>query len=76
MVLTGPHKDKGDIFGFSDDQGKFILNNIPPGDYFVAVWAPLNWILAANSPTDETPRLISLGSNESIALGIINFPWP
>ena len=76
MVLTGPHKDKGDVIGFSDDQGKFILDNIPPGDYFMVVWAPLNWILAVSSPTDETPRLISLGSNESIALGTVNFPWP
>jgi hypothetical protein len=75
-VLFGPRKEKGEILGFSDEQGNILLKDVPPGDYFVAVWAPLNWILAINGPVDENPRLLSLGPDESKALGTISFPWP
>jgi hypothetical protein len=75
-VLFGPRKEKGDILGFSDAEGKILLNNMPPGDYFMAVWAPLNWILAVDASVDANPRLISLAPDESKALGTINFPWP
>lgn len=75
MVLTGPHTERGDILAFSDDQGRFLLDNIPPGRYFLAVWAPLNWILAVNSPVDETPRLFSLRPND-VLQGTVYVPWP
>jgi hypothetical protein len=76
-VLFGPRPEKGDIRGFSDAEGRFLLNNIPPGDYFMAVWAPLNWILAVEGASaDSNPRLISLSPDESKTLGTINVPWP
>jgi len=75
-ILVGPRKELGDIQGVSDDHGQIFLNNIPPGNYYLAVWAPYDWILAVESTTDITPRLIELEPNQREALGIIYLSWP
>lgn len=75
-VLVGPHSDQGDVRGVSDSEGRFILNNVPPGNYYLVVWAPYNWILAVESETDATPRLITLKPNQRLSLGIIYLSWP
>lgn len=75
-VLVGPRSDQGDIRGISDDKGQIVLNNVPPGNYYLVVWAPYNWILAVESETDATPRLIILEPNQRVNLGIIYLSWP
>ena len=76
MVLVGPHEDKGDYRGTSGSHGEFIINDIEPGNYYLAVWAPYTWVLAVNSPTDFTPRLIQLSPNTQINLGVVYVSWP
>jgi hypothetical protein len=75
-VLVGPREEKGDIQGKSNTEGQITLNNVPAGNYYLAVWAPYNWLLAVESAGDQTPRLIELGPNESKNLGVINVAWP
>ncbi len=75
-VLFGPRPELGDIRGVSDEKGRIILNDIPPGRYYLAVWAPYDWILAVESATDLTPRLIVLEPGQRMALGVIYVPWP
>ena len=75
-IFVGPRKEHGDIQGMSDAQGRIFLNNIPPGNYYLAVWAPYNWILAVESESDPTPRLIVLEPNQRANLGIIYLSWP
>jgi hypothetical protein len=75
-VLTGPHEEDGDIAGTSDDKGWIALNDVPPGSYYLAVWAPYNWILATESDVDLTPRLISLEADQRLNLEVIYVPWP
>lgn len=74
FVLTGPRV--GDPQGRSDVYGRIILNNINPGSYYLAVWAPYNWIFAVNSDIDLSLRLIVLEPNQRLNLGIIYVPWP
>lgn len=75
-VLVGPQEDKGDISGTSDSKGWIALNDIPPGNYFLVVWAPYNWILASESEVDDTPRLITLEPDQQLNLGVIYVSWP
>lgn len=75
-VLVGPREEKGDIQGKSNAEGQITLNNVPAGNYYLAVWAPYNWLLAVESAEDQMPRLIELGPNESKNLGVINVAWP
>jgi len=75
-VLTGPQAEAGDISGISDDGGWISVNNIPPGNYYLAVWAPYNWIIADVSHVDHTPRLITLEADQQLNLGRIDVAWP
>lgn len=74
--LLGPRVESGDVRGVSDNMGRFVLNNVPPGEYYLAVWAPYNWILAVNSPNDLIPRLLILEADRAYELGIVYVPWP
>jgi len=76
LVLVGPREESGDVRGMSDAQGRIVLNNVPAGSYYLAVWAPYNWILAAESDTDSTPRLIVLEPGQRENLGVIYVAWP
>lgn len=75
-ILMGPREEAGDIRGVSDQNGKIEVRNIPPGNYYLAVWAPYDWILAVVSESDHRPLLIKLNPNERLNLGIIYVPWP
>lgn len=75
-LLTGPDPEKGDLSAASDAQGAFRLNDIPPGNYFLVVWAPYNWSVAVTSVTGATPLLIELGPDERLPLGVVYVSWP
>ncbi len=75
-ILAGPHPEEGDVRGVSDAQGRVTLNNAPPGNYYMAVWAPYNWILVTESDTDPTPRLITLSADGREDLGMLYLCWP
>jgi len=75
-VFVGPREEQGDIQGMSDTQGGVFLDNVPPGNYYLAVWAPYNWILAVESATNPTPRLIVLQPNQRENLETVYLAWP
>jgi hypothetical protein len=76
ILLLGPRIENGDVQGISDNEGRISLDDVPPGNYYLAVWAPYNWILAVESPTVMTPRIITLEPNKYYDLGVIYVPWP
>lgn len=75
-LLFGPSEESGDIRGISDNMGRFVLTNIPPGQYYLAVWAPYNWILAVKSPEDAIPQLFVIEPDQRYNFGIVYVPWP
>lgn len=75
-LLIGPEDKKGDVRGYSNAQGQFALDNIPPGNYYLVIGVPYNWIPAGTSEVDETPQLIELSANQRKPLGIVFVPWP
>ena len=75
-MLVTPREEEGDIRGRSDLDGKFVLNNVPPGKYSLFVWAPYQLIEAVKSASDTTPLTIALEGDQRLALGNVNVSWP
>lgn len=75
-LLASPDKAKGHVIGTSDSQGRVTLVDIPPGKYYLLVWAPLNWIFAEISPQDTRPRQIELAPDQALPLGVLYLSWP
>lgn len=73
--LIGPEEQKGDIRGYTNSRGQFALDNIPPGNYYMIVWAPYDWVPAETSEMDNSPLLVELGANQKKPLGIIYLAW-
>ncbi len=72
-----PKPENGDIAGFSNEKGQMLLDNVPPGNYYLAVWAIYNWPLAFGGATDERPLLITVAAGEQRDLGLLYVPeWP
>lgn len=76
LILVGPETAKGDIDSQSGPQGEFFINNVPPGTYYLIVWAPYNWIPVTNDGPDEFPRRIELKAGEIGDLGELVISWP
>lgn len=76
LALLGQQETRGDIAGSTDENGFIQLNNIEPGNYYMVVWAPLNWAVVETEAQNQTPLLIKLEANESVNLGIAYVSWP
>jgi hypothetical protein len=76
VVLIGPDTEHGDIRGFTDSLGKFEMNNISPGNYYLIVWAPYNWEPAVGPDEEHKPFLIELKAGDREALGVLYVSWP
>jgi hypothetical protein len=76
-VFTGPNLKIGDITGRSDKNAEFQLDNLPPGAYYLIVWAPYSWIPAVNPSTDPARDfLIEVKAGQKYPLGVVQFAWP
>jgi hypothetical protein len=75
-AYTGPHVELGDVIGLSDDVGVFKLTDVPPGNYYLAVWSPYDWLLAFAGPKEKVPLLITLEANKTADLGQLYVYWP
>lgn len=76
LALVGPQESRGDILGSTDENGYILMNNLPPGNYFLVVWAPLNWSVVETSDKIQTPLMINLKADESLNLGVSYISWP
>jgi len=74
--IAGPREENGDITGRSDPYGNFAFDDIPPGSYFLIVFAPYNWCPAERSPGDGAALLIRLAAGDRLALGVVYVSWP
>jgi hypothetical protein len=75
-LLIGPEEQNGDIHGTTDLLGQINLDDVPPGNYYLIVWAPYNWSIAENTPSEQRPRLIELNQGDREALGVLYVSWP
>lgn len=75
-VLIGPQTEKGDFAFHTDDRGNFELNNVPPGRYFIIVWAPMTWNEVQVSETNIKAFLVDLPADQKTVLGKLYIAWP
>lgn len=75
-MFVGPKEDRGDIAGFTNEKGQLMLDNIPPGNYYLAVWSAYDWLLAFGGATDELPLLLTLEDGAQRDLGLLYVDWP
>lgn len=76
VVLGSPRTDGGDVQGKTDLEGRFVLKDVPPGNYLLAVWAPLNWLVVPVAPSEDTARVVTLKPDEKVDLGKLELDWP
>lgn len=75
-IYTGAQVEQGDVPTTSDDQGSIVLCDVPPGTYFLVVWAPYDWLLVMESDTSGVPRHIEVQDGEPQDLGRLELYWP
>lgn len=75
-IFVGPQVDKGDISLITDNLGNFSVNNIPPDNYYLVVWAPMTWDVAQVSETDIQPMLLEIMADQMYPYGIVYVSWP
>lgn len=75
-IIAGPNVEQGDIYGFTDNNGGIVLNNIEPGNYYLIVWSPYNWTFAVIDMEEEKPMLFKLDEDKLLNSGVILVQWP
>lgn len=75
-ALFGPQEGSGDIVGRTDDQGRFFLDNVPPGNYYIVVEAPMNWAVGLEKSEESAPRMITVEEGGKYPLGVVFVSWP
>lgn len=75
-AIVAPDPNRGDIIGTSDDTGVISINDVPPGKYYLVVWAPMNWALAQVSADETTPLVMDLKDGSRNPLGVIYISLP
>jgi len=75
-IIVGPEASRGEIISQSDYSGIVSLKNIPPGNYYLVVWAPMSWSIAQKSETETTPLFLELKAGSRVPLGIVYISWP
>jgi len=75
-LYSGPQEENGDVAGTSDDYGRFAIDSVPPGVYYLAVWAPYDWILAFESQDASTPLQIQVEAGDQLDLNQLYVSWP
>jgi hypothetical protein len=76
LVLKGPDLEAGDVVGTSDADGNFTLTAVPPGEYYLAVWAPYTWIPIPADATDTMPRVFEVRAGDRLDAGRLELAWP
>ena len=76
-IYLGPSIEGGDVYGFTNSFGQVQLEQIPPGNYYLAVWTLYGWILVFPTPTEEqSPLLITIEEGDQLELGVLYVNWP
>lgn len=70
-IITSPSVENGDIVATTDANGKFEINNITPGYYYLMVNYPDHTVIGLSSPNTSQILLISLEAGSSVPLGIV-----
>lgn len=74
-MYVGPQPERGDIYGFTNNEGQLFLNNVPPGKYYIAVWAVYDWFVVQETEDSEKPLLVTVEAGDIVNLGLLYTQW-
>jgi hypothetical protein len=74
-VSLGPSVEDGDIIVETNDLGQLHME-VPPGNYYAAVWTLYDWRLVVAAAGEEAPRLITIEEGDQLDLGVLYVYWP
>jgi hypothetical protein len=75
-IVMGPRAEAGDIFGRTDGQGQFALNNIPPGNYYLVAHSGASTEFGSKDFLPSQPQLIELKAGDQVLLGVVYVALP
>jgi hypothetical protein len=75
IMIVGVRPQFGDISFRTDPNGQFTINNIPPGTYYLVVWAPYDWILGQKTSKNDDLLKITIKADQKLPLGVVYVPW-
>jgi hypothetical protein len=77
MPPVWPGPVEGDVKGRTDAQGWFVITDVPPGVYYVAIWAPLDYvILDEYKESVRQPTALNVQADQVLDLGYLVISWP
>ena len=81
---VGPNRDEmpplwpgpveGDLRGRTDIHGWFVFENVPPGVYYMTVWAPLDYVVIEEG--FNRPLSLNVQADQILDLGLMAIYWP
>ncbi len=74
-MYVGPQPEKGDVLGFTNNEGQLFLTNVPPGKYYIAVWAVYDWFVVQETEESGKPLLLTLEAGDKVNLGLLYTQW-
>lgn len=74
-LLEGPVE--GSIVDLPNEAAQVLMDDVPPGNYYMVVWTVYDWIFVNSSESgEEGPRLITVKEGERLPLGVLYVDWP
>jgi hypothetical protein len=75
-LIVGPQREQGDIVFRTDAEGRFELNDIPPGPYFMVMMPPDGWVVVETTREGGIPQLVDVKADQGLPLGLLYVLWP
>ncbi|MGC8880007.1 MAG: hypothetical protein ACP5R2_12370 [Anaerolineae bacterium] len=77
MPPVWPGPVEGDVRGRTDMQGWFVFKDVPPGIYYMAVWAPLDYVVVERRENGlNKPLSLNVQADQILDLGLMAIYWP
>ncbi len=77
MPPVWPGPVEGDIRGRTDMDGWFVFKDVPPGIYYMAIWAPLDYVIVEKQEGSlNKPLSLKVQGDQMLDLGLMAIYWP
>lgn len=77
MPPVWPGPVEGDVRGRTDMQGWFVFKDVPPGIYYMAIWAPLDYVVVEKQENGvNKPLSLNVQADQILDLGLMAIYWP
>jgi hypothetical protein len=75
-VFLGPKPENGDIYAQTSLSGQLVMENIPPGEYYIAIWTVYDYRIVFPTAQETIPRRVTVKAGDQLNLGLLYANWP